>query len=235
MATILFIDSGFGGATIIKKLLKTNKGFNYIFHCENASAPLGNLTKKQLINLAQNIVSHYLNCYNIKLVVIACNTLTIATINYLRRRFKFVKFVGVEPNVKVKLGKTLVLATKYTIKHSKVLKNKNFTLLALPELSVLIDKCYPKFSNLLPYLKQHLTKYELFNNVILGCTHYFLIQKQLKTVFKSAKFYTSVNGVAKQIKRLFDVNANSSNEQIIVLSKKDEKLKAKIQKYLINY
>ena len=232
MSTILVVDSGLGGATIVKQLIKTNKKVNFIFHCENANAPLGNLSKTQLTQLIKGIIDKYIKKYNLGLIVLACNTLTVATINQLRKMYTNIKIVGVEPNVKVTQGKTIVLATKYTINNCQILKDKSFIKIALPELSVLIDKYYPNLNKCLPYLKEKLGNYKKVNNIVLGCTHYFLLKEQLRLIFKNVTFYTSVEGVVKRIKALYNIDNNSNGGQSIFLSKKNSKLYKAINNYL---
>ena len=78
MEYVLFIDSGMGGATIIKSYIQKYGNINFIFHCENAYAPLGNLSKKTLQKLCNKIILNYTSKYNISLIVLACNTLTSA-------------------------------------------------------------------------------------------------------------------------------------------------------------
>lgn len=232
MSYILFVDSGLGGATIIKSLMEKYEKVNYIFHCENAFAPLGNLTKTQLENLALSIVAKYIKNYNIGIVVLACNTLTASSIDLLRTKFNKIPFVGVEPNIKIKQGKTLVLATKFTIDNNRLLRCCCFSKLALPELSILIDKFYPNLQKCKMYLTKNLELYKDYDNVILGCTHYELVVPYLQKIFKNATFYNSINGVVKRICNLYEVQKNCGGKQLIFFSKKDKKLQQSIKNFL---
>lgn len=232
MANILFIDSGFGGATIIKALQNKYPQVNYIFHCENAFAPLGNKSKEFLVNLSTDIISRYIAQFDIKLVVLACNTLTSACIQVLRKKFSNLNIVGVEPNVKVNSGKTIVIATTYTINNCVILKDKPFVKVSLPKLSYLIDKTYPKTKKCQHYLKCNLAKYSNYSNVVLGCTHYYLVSKELQIIFKKATFYNSIDGVINQICRVYDIKENCEGIQSVFLSKKNKALYKKLVKYL---
>lgn len=231
MKYVLFVDSGLGGATIIKELLNKNCKINFIFHCENRFAPLGNLNKVKLTNLCFKIVEGYLEKYDISLIVLACNTLTSSCIKDLRAKFA-IPIVGVEPNIKVQQGNTMVLATKYTIKNCYLLKGLDCELLALPKLSFYIDKYYPERLKINKYLCKKLPVNKNFDNIVLGCTHYILVKEQLQKMFKNARIYDSISGTVKQILRLVDINTLCDEKSIIVLSKQDKRLYEKIKKYI---
>ena len=143
MLNVLILDSGFGGATIVKRIKERCQNLNIIFYIENRHSPLGNLNKNQLLNLTIKIIEEKLRKINIDLLVLACNTLTSACIVELRKLYNF-PIIGTEPNIKVCDGKTLVLATNYTINNCEILKDQPFQKVSLPKLSKIIDNNYPK-------------------------------------------------------------------------------------------
>lgn len=234
MEYVLFIDSGMGGATIIKSYIQKYGNINFIFHCENAHAPLGNLSKKTLQKLCNKIISNYTSKYNISLIVLACNTLTSACVKILRKNLK-INIVGVEPNIKVNGGKTLVIATNYTIKNCEVLQSVPYNKIALPKLSYYIDKYYPKLDKKIKgYLCKHLPIKSSFDNIILGCTHYVLAKKQIQQIYPNANFYDSIMGTINQINRLLNGKTVCGKEAIIVLSKPNKKLLQNVEKYIFD-
>ena len=133
MFNVLVLDSGLGGASIIKRIREKCNNLNIVFYVENKHSPLGNMNKKQLLELVIKIINEQEKKINIDMLVLACNTLTSACVYELRKMFQF-EIIGTEPNVKVNRGKTLVLATNYTIKNCNILKNKAFDKIALPKL-----------------------------------------------------------------------------------------------------
>ncbi len=112
-------DSGVGGLSILRELQKQLPGENYVFLADQAHVPYGEKTPAQLRTLAVRITK-FLLTYDIKLLVIACNTATCYAINTLRNRFDL-PIVGTVPAVKpaaqYSRSKTVaVIGTPATIK-----------------------------------------------------------------------------------------------------------------------
>ena len=233
MKKILFIDSGLGGATIIKDFCLKYSGYSIVYLVLNSLAPLGEKSKEQMQDVCLKLIDKIALKEDIALVVLACNTLTSACAKHLREVLPY-EVVGVEPNVKVRQGKTLVLATTYTIKNCLILKDKPFIKVSLPALSCLIDKKYPNVKSLKGYLRRKLKKYKDVENIIFGCTHYYLVKEQLQNLFPAAKFYNSAEGVSKRIE--YFAKQFKEQEQLcsveIILTKKDRKLMSNIINYL---
>ena len=54
---------------------------------------------------------------------------------------------------------------------------------------------------LLAYFDEHFSAFKDVDNIVLGCTHYPLIKKELKDFFGDVKFFDSALGVSKELKR----------------------------------
>lgn len=235
MFNVLVIDSGFGGARIAKEIKEKCNNLNVIFFVENKYAPLGDLSASKLLEITKNIVDRFIQEYQIQMLVLACNTLTSACICELRNIYDF-EIVGTEPNVKVQEGETLVLGTKFTISNCKILKNKSFNKLALPKLSVLIDKNYPNFVKCKKYLQKKLKSFVGVKNVIIGCTHYSFIKTEIKQILgNDLKFYESCQGVANRVASLTKNIKNEESSFVIILSKNKSKKDKKLLKNLNDY
>ena len=232
LKNILVIDSGVGAISIvneIKKLLSAN----FLIYIDNKNAPLGNKTTCELNKIADNIVDYATNLTKIDLVVIACNTLTTSSINYLRKKYNNIEFVGTEPNIKFKEYPAIVLCTKYTHDNCKILNNVNCDKLALPKLSSLIDTNLEDLNNCEIYLNGFIPLLEKYKSISLGCTHYTYIKKFLKDKLPNIKIYENKYGVAKRVENLLNINGNLQKSKIkIILSKKDDKFKKSLLKYL---
>ncbi len=68
-------DSGFGGITVLKELLKLMPNENYIYLGDNKNIPYGDKSKKEIVELSSKMVEFLIN-KNCKILVIACNTIS---------------------------------------------------------------------------------------------------------------------------------------------------------------
>ncbi|MBP5618277.1 MAG: aspartate/glutamate racemase family protein, partial [Clostridia bacterium] len=80
---IAVIDSGIGGATVLRELLKVMPNENYIYFGDSANAPYGTKTVEQVQALSVATAERML-ARGIKGMVIACNTATAAAAAGLR-------------------------------------------------------------------------------------------------------------------------------------------------------
>lgn len=228
---ILVIDSGVGGVSILRNLIKKLPNESFIYYLDNKNSPYGNKSKKFLENNIVNILKNIFSKYAIKIVVFACNTLTATTIHKVRKIFKDVKFVGTEPAVKQvnDKEKTLVLATTQTLKYSKILKkyknNPNFSFIALENVAYLLDSNFFNRKGVLESLSKQITNKD-YKNVVLGCTHYYFLENEIKTILNSEKirFYKSTTGVTNRVLSLIKENKDLLQEIKIFLSKEDKEI-----------
>ncbi|MGN1227020.1 MAG: glutamate racemase, partial [Christensenellales bacterium] len=203
MKNILIIDSGVGAVSIaneIKKLINANL-FIYI---ENKFAPLGEKSEGELKQIACNILSSQIKKYNIDLVVLACNTLTVATISFLRAKFPL-QIVGTEPNVKIKEKPAVVFCTKFTYNNCKIINSASVDKIAFSNLATLIDKNILNLSVLSDYFVPFKEKLKKYKAISLGCTHYTYIKDIIKQSFPNVKIYENKYGVARRVQSLLNL------------------------------
>lgn len=110
-------DSGVGGLSVWRELIKAIPGNRMVYVSDNAYSPYGPRPQSEIIDRAV-AVTEFLFSQGAGIIVIACNTATAAAIDVLRLRYD-IPFVGMEPAVKpaALLSKTKtigVLATKGT-------------------------------------------------------------------------------------------------------------------------
>ena len=115
---IAFFDSGIGGTTILKDVIKLLSNENYIYYPDSENLPYGNKSKEELFEIVDNVVQKLIK-YNPKIIVCACNTATAMVLDDIREKYKNIIFVGTEPAIKVvhdnyKDKKTIILTTKGT-------------------------------------------------------------------------------------------------------------------------
>ena len=91
--TIAIIDSGIGGVSVLKQLVKKFGGGNYIYYADNEFMPYGNKSKEQINKRIENIINYLFKTYKVSKVIIACNTASTCYNNNLKNVFpmKFYK------------------------------------------------------------------------------------------------------------------------------------------------
>lgn len=128
MARIGIFDSGCGGLSVYRELVKLLPKEQYHYFADNAHCPYGEKSPLYIKRRARYITEHFLD-NRADIIVVACNTATAAAIATLRQEYPDVPFVGMEPAVKpaalgTQTGVIGVLATAGTLKGSKYLNTR---------------------------------------------------------------------------------------------------------------
>ena len=237
-AKIGLFDSGLGGLSILKGLLKELPNENYLFYEDSINNPYGTKSEDELFDITCNIVDYLLK-ENCKIIVIACNTATTSCMAKLREKYSNVIFVGTVPAIKVahdnNYKNVINLSTAYTQNSKRVNEllndytNKEETIrnISGENLANLIEldkkeEIYELLTKLLiPYKDQ-------CDALILGCTHYSLIKNEFKKVLPNTVLLDGVDGVTNEVKRQLTNNnlLNDSNEKgtIEIINSKSEDL-----------
>lgn len=120
-------DSGSGGLSVLREIIKLLPEESYVYYADNANCPYG---EKSLpfIQDRSRAITEFLLSRGARIIVVACNTATAAAITTLRNEYP-VRFIGMEPAVKPaalssQTGVIGVLATAGTLKGSKYLTTK---------------------------------------------------------------------------------------------------------------
>ena len=179
---IAVFDSGLGGISVLRELVKVMPQEQYLYFGDSANAPYGDRTTAQVKELTLSAAEQLLS-RGVKALVVACNTATAAAINDLRSRYPDTIVVGIEPAVKLaadrcKGGHVAVMATAVTLREEKF----NHLLERFPHLQVspicptelvgMIEQGASQ-QELEDYLRPILTPYAgKLSAVVLGCTHY---------------------------------------------------------------
>ena len=126
MATIGIFDSGSGGLSVYREIVKLLPQERYVYFADNAYCPYGEKSAEAIRDRARAVTDILLGL-GADIIVVACNTATAAAIATLREEYPDIPFVGMEPAVKpaalgTETGVIGVLATAGTLKGSKYLK-----------------------------------------------------------------------------------------------------------------
>ena len=207
------IDSGIGGVTIFREILKSIPKGHFIYYSDSINNPYGDKSKKEILDILDNVVTKLIDM-GCTIIVIACNTASSIGVSYLREKYRKILFIATEPAYKMvhdynPQGKTLVMATRGTIESEKFLElyhkydNKNTILLPCKRLAELIEE--GNDVKIDQYLDENISKYNGVDNVVLGCTHYPLIRNNIRKVLGDVKFFDGSVGVSKELVRQLEL------------------------------
>lgn len=188
-APIGVFDSGVGGLTVVREIMRQIPNEKIIYFGDTARVPYGNKSKETVTRFSKQIV-RFLQTHHVKTIVVACNTASAYAIEDLERELDIPVIGVVKPGARMAVdmtrnGKIGVIATEGTISsglYAKYIKS-------LKEDAVIYGKACPLFVPLVeeglwqdPVTVEIARRYltELIDldidTLILGCTHYPLIR-----------------------------------------------------------
>ncbi|HEY0913924.1 MAG TPA: glutamate racemase [Solimonas sp.] len=103
-APIGVFDSGVGGISVLREMRRLLPRENLVYYADSGHCPYGGKTREQ-IQARAVAITEYLIARGAKLIVVACNTATIAAVEHLRATYP-IPFVGMEPAVKPAAAQT---------------------------------------------------------------------------------------------------------------------------------
>lgn len=228
------MDSGEGGVYTLSKIKEVLPCENYIMFKDHFNAPYGNKSKKKLLQIATKNISALTKKYPIKLIVFACNTMSAVVYEDLIKIFKNYIIMPIIPDIERAVEdkkSTLVLCTYTTNKYSEVCqfyrnkRLKNLYFYGFKTLAKMIDENIENLDRLKPFLKRTLKKFKKFKpkNIVLGCTHFNLIKKQLCEVFneENLMFYENSETLAQNVKSVliaFNLLKNGEGKTLTITS-----------------
>jgi glutamate racemase len=118
--TILVFDSGLGGLTVLREIVRARPGARYVYVADDAFFPYGHHGEAQIVARVVPLLGELIDLHAPDLVVIACNTASTLVMSHLRAAYR-VPFVGTVPAIKPACAssrskRVSVLGTKGTVK-----------------------------------------------------------------------------------------------------------------------
>ncbi|MDD3762651.1 MAG: glutamate racemase [Nevskiales bacterium] len=124
-APIGIFDSGVGGISVLRELRRELPNESFIYYADSGHCPYGGKARAEILERAHAITDFLLG-RGAKMIVVACNTATIAAVEALRATYP-IPFVGMEPAIKpavamTRSGTVGVLATGAALAGEKFLR-----------------------------------------------------------------------------------------------------------------
>lgn len=226
---IIFYDSGVGGLPYLHRAQQIIPNRQFIYIADHARFPYGGKSKKEIEIVVDNMVSTLIKRFNPTVIVVACNSATVSTIDLLRNRYK-IPFIGVVPAVKPaaeisKKKKIGVMATSRTVSASYLNRliddfasDCEIIRIAAGEVVNFVENDFYKTSRQekINFLKPILSpvKETGVDTLVLGCTHFIHLKNEIEEVLgKNVTVIDSVEGVGLQLKKVLSTLAISSQKR----------------------
>ena len=206
-------DSGVGGISVLKALSAKLPRESFAYFGDSANAPYGEKTRDQVLRRSRDIVDDLLG-NGCKAVVIACNTATSAAAATLRAEYAHVPIIGVEPALKPAAlgrdaGRILVMATPITLRLDKYQQlsrkwgvGREVIPAPCPGLAARIEQGNLEGEDMRDLLEDLVGQYRgKVDAVVLGCTHYPFVARQICDVLGDVELYDGAEGTARQLER----------------------------------
>ena len=220
-------DSGVGGLSVLRHIRAQLPHEHLMYFADAAFAPYGDKSEAVLVGRALAI-AQFLIRRGAKALVVACNTATVAAIKALREHYPALPLVGVEPGLKPALaatrnGKIGVLATEATLagekfrlllKQISAASQAQFLLQGCTGLADQIELGESGSEATSALLQRYIVPLleQGADTLVLGCTHYPLVQATIEHVIADAGAQGVVlidtgDAVVRQLSRLLSAGA----------------------------
>lgn len=184
-----FLDSGVGGLSVVKEVMKRLPNEKILFIGDSARNPYGNRSQAEIIQYSKEL-SRFLMKKQIKMLVIACNTATAAALDVLKEELAIPVIGVIEPGSRAAVASNQnneigVIGTVRTIasnEHFQQIHQLNpqakVHTLAVPKFVEIVEN-----NDLTSDYAKRVIQEELkalksteMDTLILGCTHYPLLE-----------------------------------------------------------
>ena len=194
-APIGVFDSGVGGLTVAREIMRQIPNEHIVYFGDTARVPYGSKSKDNIIKFSRQII-RFLQTENVKAIVIACNTASALALDEMQQEFDLPILGVVKPGAKVAVETTVnkrigLIGTEANIRsgvYTRYIKS-------LDDEAKVFEKACPLFVPLVEegWLHDDITlqvasryleelKEKDIDTLIMGCTHYPLIRSTIRKV-----------------------------------------------------
>lgn len=217
-APIGVFDSGVGGLTVMREIMRQIPNERIIYFGDTARVPYGNKSKETVTRFSRQI-TRFLQAHEVKTIVVACNTASAYALDELEQEIDIPMIGVVKPGAKAAAestenGRIGVIATEATISsgiYDRYIQELNHDVTiwgkACPLFVPLVEEGLLKDPVTDEIAKRYLA--ELIDldidTLILGCTHYPLIRSTIGRVMgERVKLVNPAYETARELKELLE-------------------------------
>lgn len=214
-APIAVFDSGVGGISVLRELVRRMPGESYLYFGDSKNAPYGPRPVEEVCELTMRCAGQ-LFAEGCKALVVACNTATSAAIDTLRQTYPEKPIIGIEPALKPAVeGKeqpgVLVMATAMTLREEKFRHlmesyNRRARIYRLPAPGIVefVERGVTSGPELDRYLCEifELYRERRVDSIVLGCTHFPFVRDAIVRNFgRPVDIFDGAAGTARETQR----------------------------------
>lgn len=192
-APVGVFDSGVGGLTVAREIMRQLPNENLVYFGDTARVPYGSKSKDTIIRYSRQIVN-FLKSKDVKAIVIACNTASALALETVQKEFDIPIIGVVEPGARAALEMTRtkkigVIGTEATVRssiYSKLIQARDpeatVTGCACPLFVPLVEEGFAKHKvtgEIIDYYLAPMKETDI-DALILGCTHYPLLRSRIR-------------------------------------------------------
>lgn len=206
-------DSGIGGLTVVRELLKRHPEQSFIYLGDTARVPYGNKSREVVKQYAFEEVT-FLRSKSVTDIIIACNT-TSSVVEEIRGAFPDIRFFDVitpaaEAVIELNSKKIGVIGTRATIAsgvYNKAIRahgDPEIISIACPLFVPLVEEGWINKPETKKIVRRYLAplKQKQIDALILGCTHYPLLQKVIRdSLQRRVKIIDSPSALLDQLEK----------------------------------
>jgi glutamate racemase len=232
-SAIGIFDSGIGGLTVGHQIARLMPQERIVYFGDTKHLPYGDKSPEAIIRFSKRITQFLLE-QNCKMIVIACNTASALAFEHVKTlcKDKAIAINVIDPVVKFtaysKAKSVGIIGTKNTILsdvYAKKIQSLSTAIttnsLATPLLVPMIEEGFYQHKISQTILSNYLEREELraIDHLILGCTHYPLIEEEIKQYYKgTVEVINSARIVSKHVKNAL-MNDNLLNNESHTITK----------------
>lgn len=208
-------DSGIGGVTVLKEIRKLLPKENIVYYADTARVPYGPRPAGEIQEFSLEAVNFLLK-KDIKLLVIACNTVTAVAFDYIVENVDIPVIGVIEPGVRAvrntkdikRLG---LIATKATVDsnaYQNRLKSQNDDLIinakACPMLVSIVEEGWAdtEISKLIVERYLENMKKDNIDALILACTHFPVLRNQIEECVEDVRIIDPAEETALELEKV---------------------------------
>lgn len=210
-------DSGIGGLSVVKSLLKNNLFEEIIYYGDTARVPYGTKDKNTIISYSLEALEFFKN-FDIDILIVACNTASAYAISELEQNTN-IPVIGViesgvmalhdslldkEKNILV-IGTNATISSKLYEKGLSTLGYNNIISKATPLFVPLVEEGIFSGSILDESMKYYFNNLPKCDIVILGCTHFPLIENEISKFLGGVLTIHSGDAIVKLLKKRYNL------------------------------
>lgn len=237
-------DSGVGGLTVVKSILEEKLFDEIIYYGDTARVPYGPKDKNTIISYSLEALEFFKN-FDIDMLIIACNSVSAYAIDELQKNTTIPVIGVIESGVLALKSSTddknsdiLVIGTSATINsnlydaHLRQLGYENIVSIPTPLFVPMVEEGIFDGALIDEAMKLYFKDVKKTDRVILGCTHFPLIENEISRFLNGTKTIHSGDAIVQLLKTRYDLKPVADTKISFFASSNPDNLKNVAKKWL---